>query len=96
MNKITMTFELLEQWITRPGQPGEMLYWANPNREKPDTAAHVYESLGKWEWYAFPPAATQATSMGRELTALAAREAAMRALLMIATGWPVRSGNGGA
>lgn len=90
---VTMTFELQETWRrdANPKQMGEFLHWTSPSLEKPRHAAHVYESLGKWEWYAFPPMGHQADAQGKEPTEEAAKKAARTALYVMATGWPPRA-----
>lgn len=81
MPQIIMTFELVETWVRRPKpQMGEFLFWSSPSRARPDTAAHVYESLGMWVWYALTPTGHQADRQGKELTVEKAKAAALDAL----------------
>ena len=86
---ISMTFELLGKWTPDDGSHenkyyGEALFWASPSLRRPKSAAHVYESLGKWEWYVFGPMAHQADWQGKEPTMEKAKAAAELALLELA------------
>lgn len=89
---VTMTFELHEAWRRgvdhgkyQARYDGEALFWTSPSLEKPTMAAHVYESLGRWEWYVFGPTGHQADEQGKEPTEAGAKEAARRALYDMAS-----------
>jgi len=68
---VTMRFTLDEEWKADDGKrdshyDGEALFWACPARgHRQDIAAHVYQSLGKWEWYVFTPTDHGAFTQGK-------------------------------
>ena len=83
---VKIEFELDETWSSMPQGNGEGMYWTSPSHifevttvagYRGGLAAHVYASLGRWEWYAFTPTGTQASKQGKEDTVEEAKAAAL-------------------